>query len=96
MKDKALQARLTAHLRDTKGLCVVEPLSGPDGLDRVHFAAYWWANNIGWSCNETGVRGQHFFATLESFKARHEDGEVVMLEDVPTLPGDQLELARAA
>lgn len=98
MKDKALQARLTAYLRDTNWLFVVELESGPDGMGRHHFSAYWWDTNIGYSCDETGVRGQGFHAVIEEFMERDTslDGTTlryVMLDEVPQLEDQLLEAA---
>lgn len=44
---------------------LIEIFSQKDNLGRQSFSASWIADNIGYRCNETGVRGQHFFAIID-------------------------------
>ncbi len=38
----------------------------PNHEGKVNYDADWPANNIGYSCNESGIRGQSFLANVES------------------------------
>ena len=45
---------------------------GPDSFNRRNFFAFWLDNNIGYRCNEHGVRGQAFFTDADEFIARNQ------------------------
>jgi hypothetical protein len=55
----------------------------PDALGRRGFTLQWMANNLGYHCNETGLRGQVFFAVLDTYlnKAKAEGKTIVNLSD---------------
>ena len=44
---------------------IVSIKSKPDNLNRQYFTISWLDNNIGYNCNEVGLRGQYFFGVLQ-------------------------------
>jgi hypothetical protein len=61
---------------------VVRYESGPDKLGRRHFTAFWLDDNIGYACNEHGVRVQCFHADPTEFVTRAKQrGRRIRIED---------------
>jgi len=45
--------------------------AGPDSQGRRYFCAHWLSDNIGPTCSDHGVRGQHFISNLDKFVEQH-------------------------
>lgn len=43
----------------------------PDSQGRHYFCAHWLADNVGPTCSDHGVRGQHFISDVDRFAAQH-------------------------